>query len=104
VTDSIHVDLYNDDESMIYIPNAFSPNDDGNNDCLKVLNSAKFISFYFTIYNRWGQMVFESDDPTKCWNGYFKNQPANSSVYYYYLKAETRCGKIFKKGDITLIR
>lgn len=104
VTDSIHVDIYNDDESMIYIPNAFSPNDDGNNDCLRVLNTAKFTTFYFAIYNRWGQMVFESDDASKCWNGYFKNEPAMSSVYYYFLKAETRCGKIFKKGDIILIR
>ncbi len=104
VTDSIHVDVFNNDETAIFIPNAFTPNDDGNNDCLRILNTAKFTDYYFAIYNRWGQRVFESDDPNACWNGEFKNGKAPLGVYYYFLKGETRCGKIFRKGDVTLIR
>ncbi len=104
ITDSITVDVYNNDETAIYIPNAFSPNGDGMNDCLRVLNTAHFSSYYFAIYNRWGQRVFEADSPDKCWDGTFNNQPALLDVYYYFMKAETRCGKVFKKGDITLIR
>ncbi len=104
VTDSISVDVYNNDEAAIYIPNAFSPNGDGNNDCLKVLNSARFTDYYFAIYNRWGQRVFESNNANDCWDGNFKNQKAPAASYYYFLRTETRCGKLFKKGDITLIR
>lgn len=104
VTDSIHVDVFNNDEMSIYIPNAFSPNGDGNNDCLHIRNTAKFTEYYFAIYNRWGQKVFETDIPDDCWNGQFKNAPAELGSYYYFLKAETKCGKIVKKGDITLLR
>ncbi len=103
VTDSIHVDVYNNDETAMYIPNAFTPNGDGNNDCLRVLNTANFKEYYFAIYNRWGQRVFETDNPFDCWDGSFKNQRVESSTYYYFLKGETRCGKVFRKGDITVI-
>ena len=104
VIDSIRVHVYNDDASAIYIPNAFSPNGDGINDCLHVMNTANFMDFYFAVYNRWGQKVFESDISNDCWDGNYKNSPAPSDTYYYYLKAKTHCGDVFKKGDIILIR
>ncbi len=102
--DSITVYYYNNDETGIIIPNAFSPNGDGINDCLRVLHNANFTKYYFAIYNRWGQNVFETDDPDACWNGMINGKDADISTFYYYLKAETICGKIFKKGDITLVR
>ncbi|MBK9481177.1 MAG: gliding motility-associated C-terminal domain-containing protein [Bacteroidetes bacterium] len=102
--DSITVYYFNNDETGIIIPNVFSPNNDGLNDCLKVIQNARFTDYYFTIYNRWGEKVFETDDPNACWNGEHKNQPAEIGTYGYFLKAETSCGKIFKKGDITLLR
>jgi gliding motility-associated-like protein len=102
--DSIVVNYYNNDETGIIIPNAFSPNGDGINDCLKVLQNANFTEYYFTIYNRWGERVFETDDPLACWNGEHKNKPAEMETYGYFLRAETVCGKIFKKGDITLVK
>lgn len=103
VTDSISVNVYNNEESSIFIPNAFSPNDDGKNDCLRVWQSANFLEYYFAIYNRWGQRVFESNHPQDCWDGYFKNQPVEMATYYYFLKAQTRCGRMLKKGDIIVI-
>jgi gliding motility-associated-like protein len=102
--DSIVVYNYNNDETGIFIPNAFSPNGDGNNDCLHVRHNANFKEYYFAIYNRWGERVFESDNPSDCWNGEYKNKVTESGTFYYYLKAETSCGKILKKGDITLVR
>jgi gliding motility-associated-like protein len=102
--DSIVVYNYNSDESGIFIPTAFSPNGDGVNDCLQVINSTKFTSYYFGIYNRWGELVFEADNANDCWNGEYKNQAAAIDTYYYFLKAETSCGPILKKGDIVLIR
>ncbi len=103
VTDSIRVGFYNNDETTMYIPNAFTPNGDGNNDCLRVLNMANFKEYYLAVYNRWGQRVFETDNPFDCWDGNFKNQKVQSGTYYYFLKGETRCGKVFKKGDITVV-
>lgn len=102
--DSIVVYNYNNDENSIYIPNAFTPNNDGNNDCLRIRHNAKFTKYYFTIYNRWGQKVFEADNPDACWNGDYKNKPAELDTYFYYLKAESVCGPIFRKGDILLMR
>lgn len=102
--DSITVYYYNNDETGIIIPNAFSPNGDGLNDCLRIIHNANFKEYYFTVYNRWGEKVFETDDPFKCWNGEHKSKPAEMGTYGYFLKAETSCGKIFKKGDITVIR
>jgi gliding motility-associated-like protein len=104
VTDSIRVNVYKNEDSDLFIPNAFSPNRDGHNDCLRVVNTAKFNSYYFAIYNRWGQRVFESENESDCWNGEYNNEPAPLGTYYYFLKGETRCGELFKKGDILLIR
>jgi len=101
--DTVYAYLTSNDNGVI-IPNAFSPNNDGVNDCARVIYTANFSTYYFAIYNRWGERVFETDSPEQCWNGEFKNKRAESGTYYYYLKAETNCGKIFKQGDITLVR
>jgi gliding motility-associated-like protein len=104
VSDTIRVNVFNNDEAAIFIPNAFSPNGDGLNDCLTIRHKAKFSSYYFAIFNRWGQRVFEADVPEYCWDGQFQNEDAPFGSYYYFLRAETSCGKILKKGDISLIR
>lgn len=103
-TDSITVEFYNLDGGNTFIPTAFSPNNDNINDCLHVKSTANFEEFYFAIYNRWGQRVFESDYIANCWNGIYNGKDAATGTYYYYLKAKTSCGDILKKGDITLIR
>jgi gliding motility-associated-like protein len=59
----------------------------------------------FRIYNRWGKLVFESDDPNVGWDGTAQGTPQPMDVYGYTLEAEfTNGAKISKKGDITLIR
>ncbi|MFZ4752526.1 MAG: gliding motility-associated C-terminal domain-containing protein [Chitinophagaceae bacterium] len=102
--DSITVYYYNNDENSIFIPNSFSPNDDGLNDCYRIRHQANFKEYYFTIYNRWGERVFETNSANECWDGKFKNGLAEIGTYFYYLKAETNCGKVFRKGDITVIK
>lgn len=103
-TDSITVYVYNNDEGSIFIPNAFSPNGDGNNDCLRIKHKAKFEKYFFTIYNRWGQKLFETDDPNACWDGNFNGKVQGLETYFYYLKAKTSCGDIFKKGDLIMVK
>ena len=62
--------------------------------------------FYFAVYDRWGEMVFETKDPSQGWDGNFKGKPSDPGVFGYYVKA--KCGEqseeIFKKGNVTLIR
>ncbi len=103
-TDSITVFVYKNNEAAVFIPNAFSPNGDGVNDCVKPRHQANIIRYYFAVYNRYGNKVFSSYEPNDCWNGQYKNKDADVGNYFYFLKCETKCGEIFKKGDIMLMR
>ncbi len=89
----------------LYIPNTFTPNGDGFNDVFKV-RGPMFSIYYFAVYNRWGQLMFETTDPTQGWDGNFKGKPSDPGVFGYYVKA--KCSEaseeIFKKGNVTLIR
>ncbi|TAL57928.1 MAG: gliding motility-associated C-terminal domain-containing protein, partial [Bacteroidetes bacterium] len=87
-----------------YIPNAFSPNGDGENDIFYVRgNCIKELTFI--IYNRWGEKVFETTDPKICWDGIYKGKPLNTAVFVYYMEATLTNGeKINRKGNISLIK
>jgi gliding motility-associated-like protein len=92
------------EEPNIFLPNAFTPNDDGNNDVLQVrgtiIGELKLI-----IYNRWGEKVFETVEIGGGWDGYFNNSPCAPDVYGYYLEVLCVNGeKFIKKGNINLIR
>jgi gliding motility-associated-like protein len=69
----------------IAVPNAFTPNNDGLNDQLYPLNAYKARDLLFRVYNRVGQLVFETTDWTKRWNGRFKGQPADLGTYVWIL-------------------
>ncbi len=91
-------------EPYIYVPNAFTPNEDGKNELLYV-RSANIRDLYFTIYNRWGEKVFETRDQSIGWDGMFKGMKADPGVFVYYV--EGFCiddQQFFMKGNITLIR
>lgn len=95
-------------ESIIVIyydvPNAFTPNGDGKNDKVAVRGFG-IIKVNFRIYNRWGQLVFQSTDPSQGWDGYYQGRLQPMDVYGYTLEVEMYTGERFtKKGDITLLR
>ena len=91
-------------EPYIYVPNAFTPNNDNNNDILYV--KADIASkIYFAIYDRWGELVFSTTDVNKGWNGTFRGKAEDPAVFAYYLKVTCIDKMQFeKKGNITLIR
>jgi len=96
-------------EPVIFVPSSFSPNGDGKNDILFVYGNNQanyfFDEFYFTIYDRWGQMLFESTDPDQGWDGTFKGELLPPDVYGYYLRVKCYNGQeFFKKGNVTLLR
>ena len=86
------------------MPNAFTPNNDGLNDCFGVQNWGLISHFEFSIYNRWGQLVFYTTDPTNCWNGNFKVEAQNAGIYAYMIKAKNACGVLKRNGLVTLVR
>jgi gliding motility-associated-like protein len=87
-------------------PNAFSPNGDGINDAYCLEGWDKCVStFYIAIYNRWGEKVFDSEDPKFCWDGKFRGNELNSGVFVYYINATVKdVGEIVRKGNITLVK
>jgi len=93
--------------SGIYLPNAFSPNNDGENDLLQLYyeNALCIKSLHIILYNRWGEKVFESSEPAFKWDGTYNRQIMNSQVIGYFMKALLIGGKeISQKGNINLIR
>lgn len=92
------------DRTYVYVPNAFSPNNDQENDVLYVRSSVA-TKILFRIYNRWGEMVFETRDQNIGWDGTFRGKLLDPDTYDYYLEAVCVNGedKIIK-GNITLLR
>ncbi len=88
----------------IFVPNAFSPNNDGANEMQCVMGNC-VRTLYFTIYDRWGERVFETTDKTQCWDGAYKGKLLNTAVFVYYLEATLLSGEqVNKQGNISLIR
>ena len=97
---TIYVEVAGD----IFVPNLFTPNDDGFNDVLEIYgNSVDEINF--KIYDRWGEKVFESNNLTDTWDGNYKEQPLNSAVFVYTISVVYYDGREdVQHGNITLLR
>ncbi|MCB0408782.1 MAG: gliding motility-associated C-terminal domain-containing protein, partial [Flavobacteriales bacterium] len=88
----------------IFVPDAFSPNNDGNNDCLKVYNNC-LDELLFRVYSRWGELLFESTDIDACWDGTHNGTALNTGVYAYTVKVILVNGdEVEVKGNVTLFR
>lgn len=107
--DSVRVRLV--EEEIVYIPNAFSPNGDDNNDRFLIYTRPGIGQIEFLrIFDRWGNMVFEAYDfppnePLYGWDGIFQGEPMNPAVFVYHTKINLINGtSVTKKGDVTLVR
>lgn len=102
-SDTVNVIIIEDCGEM-YVPNAFTPNNDGVNDVMYVRGIC-LQSMTFMIFNRWGEKVFETADQASGWDGTYKGELMNTGVFVYRLEGKTYNGKSFSlKGNITLIR
>ena len=91
-------------EPYIFIPRAFSPNNDGVNDVIYVRGDY-LTTVEFVIYNRWGEQVFITKDKGVGWDGKFRGEPVCPDVYGYYVKGVCQQGEqFFKKGNITVLK
>jgi len=90
--------------NQFYMANSFTPNGDGVNDCYGINYSGSMLTVEFIIYNRWGEKVFSTNNPSNCWDGLYKSKKPEPGAYVYYIKGNTSCGPIEKKGTFILIR
>lgn len=88
----------------IYVPNAFSPNQDGRNDVFGVFNRC-LTELELSVFNQWGNPVFTTSDPSAVWDGIFNGHDAESGIYSYYYHAVLSDGTMVEgKGNVVLIR
>ena len=91
---------------FIAVPSAFTPNSDGLNDFLYPLNAYKAVGLSFSVYNRFGQRLFYTNDWIKKWDGTFKGQGADPGTYVWVLTYTDRDTnkRVEQKGTTVLIR
>ncbi|PCJ23407.1 MAG: hypothetical protein COA97_11770 [Flavobacteriales bacterium] len=104
-TNSSCVTVYVDDIcGDLFVPNAFSPNNDGENDCLKVYSNC-LATVLFRVYSRWGTLIYESNDIGGCWDGTNNGSDLNTGVYTYTVQATLiNSEKVELKGNVTLFK
>jgi len=101
--DTILVKVYKGPD--VYLPDAFTPNNDGRNDVFRPIGPGIQSLQYFRIYNRTGNLIFESRELNKGWDGTFAGQAQPSATYVWMLAATDIHGtKIFRKGTVVLLR
>jgi gliding motility-associated-like protein len=99
-----------DEAALLYLPTAFSPNEDGNNDTFRAYPAPglEWQSFKLMVFDRWGNQLLESTDPALGWNGVFKGTLMNTGLYVYHLKGQVfYCGQeleVEREGGVMLVR
>jgi len=106
-SDTIKIDL-GSNCSCLFVPNAFSPNSDGLNDKLQVGSRCPLGFFLLNIYNRFGERIFSSNDPSLGWDGWYKGAVCDQGTYFYnihYGGDYSTSSQIRElKGDVVLLR
>jgi gliding motility-associated-like protein len=106
VRDSVIIAQKIDDcECSLYVPSAFTPNNDGKNDLLRTFSNCP-VTGELSVYNRWGQLVFITNDLNKGWDGIYNGIPQHSAVFVYQIEYiyTFRPGRFYKKGTFVLVR
>lgn len=94
------------EKQELLIPNAFTPNNDGQNDYFKIINFTSQKLIEFKVFNRWGTILFQTKDPREGWDGKFKGQLQPLGVYGYVIRIAYPASEVIEtyKGTVTLIR
>jgi gliding motility-associated-like protein len=101
--DTVKVSVY--DSSDIFVPKAFTPNKDGKNDLLQPFLVNITTLKFFRVYNRWGQLMFQSSDSKQGWDGMYNYKPQPLETYTWIAEGIDGNGTtIFRKGQTVLIR
>ncbi len=90
--------------ALYLLPNSFTPNGDGINDCFGLKYWGQVSDIDFNIYNRYGEKVFHSGDANVCWDGKYKQKLQDANIFVFTIKAKTACGLVQRKGTVALIK
>ena len=91
--------------STLTFPNAFSPNHDDINDIYKAKECQNIVEFHATIFNRWGQKLYEWSDPNEGWDGTYNGKDVKEGTYFVLCKAVGADGQKFNiRKDVNLLR
>lgn len=102
-TDTIHIKVYKG--PAIYVPSGFTPNNDGHNDRFRCLAVGMTTIYFFNVYNRFGQLMYSSQDVRQGWDGTFNGKPQPIGTYVWMVKGLDYQGKEhLEKGTVVLIR
>jgi gliding motility-associated-like protein len=97
-TDTVRVLVYKD----VFVPTAFSPNNDGVNDTWNIPALAAYPHFELTVFNRYGNIVFQNKHSNKPWDGRYRGEPQPSGIYVYMI--DLKDGSAILKGTLMLVR
>ena len=86
----------------VFIPTAFTPNQDGMNDVFRV-KGENLQNFKMLVYDRWGEKIYESENPNEGWDGTYKGRPVQQDTYVYQVTAKN-LGDKKMTGAVTLVR
>ena len=98
--DEVKVTVY----QKLFMPSAFTPNNDGLNDLFRIPPGTTMQLTAFTVFNRWGQLVFKTSDINKGWDGTINSIDAPSGIYVFLISGNSAYGKISEKGTTMLMR
>lgn len=106
--DSVEVSFFTCKACNLFVPNVFSPNDDGDNDRWHAFLPCRWLRFRLEVYDRWGSLVFAADDPEATWNGYIGGKDAMMGVYIWRLEWDAELYGATQtwraEGDVTVVR
>lgn len=106
-TDTICATVVVNDEELVFVPNAFTPDGDGVNDFFFPVLSFEPTEYEFTVYNRWGEIMLDTDSPNVPWDGRYLGEYVESEVYVWKLKVSGGTEDMQKKeyyGHVTVVR
>lgn len=88
----------------LFAPNAFTPNNDALNDRFFITPNCELEEMLLQVYNRWGELVYETRDPNAGWDGRFRGEDCANGAYAYVFVARTQSQPLFAKGSVMLLR
>ena len=95
-------------ECPIWLPNSFNPSGNGQNDFFGAKAECEFGKFEFKVFNRWGELMFESTDPNAFWDGMYRGETAAAGSYAWTLEYSASHERNVKKerlsGQVLLLR
>ncbi len=103
--DTVCYDVVIEDEELVFVPNAFTPDGDGINSYFAPVLNFTPLDYEFMIFNRWGELIFEANDPGFAWGGTHKGEAAQQGIYVWRLLVTDGKGERHEyMGHVTLIR